>query len=83
MYNRGPILITGGTGFIGSYLAKHLLEQGERVVLFDRNPDPLVREGVSGPEGSPAFLPRQTLTTSRRRANSPLYKGISPSFRMS
>ncbi len=56
MYNRGPILITGGTGFIGSYLAKHLLEQGERVVLFDRNPDPLVREGVSGPRRVAGFF---------------------------
>src|SRR2546425_684764 len=33
------ILITGGSGFIGSYLAMHLLEQGEHVVLFDRDPD--------------------------------------------
>src|SRR5438105_3618554 len=36
-----PILITGGTGFIGSYLAMVLLEQDkrQRVVLFDSNPD--------------------------------------------
>lgn len=33
------ILITGGTGFIGSYLAMALLERGEQVVLFDRDPD--------------------------------------------
>jgi|SRR4051812_5467977 threonine 3-dehydrogenase len=36
---KKPILITGGSGFIGSYLAMALLEEGERVVLFDRNPD--------------------------------------------
>lgn len=30
------ILITGGTGFLGSYLARHLLEEGEGpIVLFD------------------------------------------------
>jgi nucleoside-diphosphate-sugar epimerase len=34
-----PILITGGSGFIASYLAMKLLEAGEQVVLFDRDPD--------------------------------------------
>ena len=41
--NSGPILITGGTGFIGSYLAMRLLEkkgnEREQVLLFDCNPD--------------------------------------------
>jgi len=32
-----PVLITGGTGFIGSYLALALAERGEDVILFDRN----------------------------------------------
>ena len=34
-----PVLITGGTGFIASYLAMELLKRGEHVVLFDRDPD--------------------------------------------
>jgi threonine 3-dehydrogenase len=35
-----PILITGGSGFIASYLAMYLAEtKQERVVLFDRDPD--------------------------------------------
>jgi threonine 3-dehydrogenase len=34
-----PILITGGTGFIGSYLALTFLKQDQDVVVFDRNPD--------------------------------------------
>lgn len=32
------VLITGGTGFIGSHLARRLVEHGDRVVLFDRAP---------------------------------------------
>lgn len=30
-------LITGGTGFLGSYVAKQLLEQGDGVVLYSRS----------------------------------------------
>ena len=37
--NGKPILITGGSGFIASYLAMTFLEAGEQVVLFDRDPD--------------------------------------------
>jgi NAD(P)-dependent dehydrogenase (short-subunit alcohol dehydrogenase family) len=41
--NTAPILITGGTGFIGSYLATRLLEkkgnENEQVLLFDCSPD--------------------------------------------
>lgn len=39
-HDERPILITGGSGFIASYLAMHLAEtKNERVVLFDRDPD--------------------------------------------
>jgi nucleoside-diphosphate-sugar epimerase len=31
----GPILITGGTGFIGSYVARALLDRGQEVCLYD------------------------------------------------
>ena len=30
-------LITGGTGFLGSHLAEHLLESGEEVICLDNN----------------------------------------------
>lgn len=33
-----PILITGGTGFLGSALARRLVEKGEEVVLFATRP---------------------------------------------
>ena len=33
------ILITGGTGFLGSYFTRHAVAQGARVVLLDRYPD--------------------------------------------
>ena len=32
------VLITGGTGFIGSYVARALLDRGDEVVLFDLQP---------------------------------------------
>lgn len=30
-------LITGGTGFLGTYVAKQLLEQGDKVVIMSRS----------------------------------------------
>jgi len=33
------ILITGGAGFIGCYLASRLIEAEQEVVVFDSNPD--------------------------------------------
>jgi len=40
--NIGPVLITGGAGFIGTNLAHRLLSQGQDVILFDN----LSRDGV-------------------------------------
>ncbi len=40
----GPVLITGGAGFVGCNLAARLLAEGERVVVFDN----LSRPGVGG-----------------------------------
>ena len=35
MENKKRNLITGGSGFLGSHLAKHLLENGEEVICLD------------------------------------------------
>ena len=34
---RKTYLITGGTGFIGSNIAKRLVEDNQRVIIFDNN----------------------------------------------
>jgi len=47
------VLVTGGAGFIGSYVCEALLERGHRVRLLD-NLDPQVH----GPERRwPSYLP--------------------------
>ena len=33
---KSKILITGATGFIGSYLTEFLVEKGHSVIAFDR-----------------------------------------------
>ncbi|QJR80585.1 NAD-dependent epimerase/dehydratase family protein [Alteromonas pelagimontana] len=40
--NEKPVLITGGAGFVGTNLAKHLLNEGKQVLIFDN----LGRAGV-------------------------------------
>ncbi len=46
------VLVTGGAGFIGSHLARHLLERGHRVRALD-NLDPQVHPGGE----RPGYLP--------------------------
>lgn len=46
-----PVLVTGGTGFLGAYVARELVAQGMRPRVFDRTPDPgaldFARDGLS------------------------------------
>lgn len=44
MAQSETVLVTGGTGFIGSYTAKELLEQGHDVVAYDLSTDPRIME---------------------------------------
>jgi CDP-paratose 2-epimerase len=47
-----PVLITGGAGFIGSNLAKRLLTDGHRVILFDNLSRPNVGKNVEWLRGA-------------------------------
>ncbi|MFW9890505.1 MAG: NAD-dependent epimerase/dehydratase family protein, partial [Candidatus Thorarchaeota archaeon] len=40
MSHDKSVLITGGTGFIGSHLARKLVREGQEVILFDLYPNP-------------------------------------------
>ncbi|MBC7189023.1 NAD-dependent epimerase/dehydratase family protein, partial [Candidatus Aerophobetes bacterium] len=42
------VLITGGTGFIGSYLIKELLKEGKEVTVLDYMPDTSLLKDVEG-----------------------------------
>src|SRR5689334_20956036 len=68
---EGPILITGGTGFIASYLAMYLMENGVHVVLFDCNPDQRrligFNKGPSNPK-DPKFDPKDRYNAVSHRA---------------
>jgi len=52
-----PILITGGTGFVASYLAMELLERSpdEKVVLFDRDQDLRRLTGFNAPQDTKRY----------------------------
>ena len=44
MAASNTVLVTGGTGFIGSYVAKDLLDHGHDVVAYDLSTDPRILE---------------------------------------
>lgn len=44
MSESETVLVTGGTGFIGSYVAADLLAHGHEVVAYDLNTDPRILE---------------------------------------
>jgi UDP-glucose 4-epimerase len=46
MATNETVLVTGGTGFIGSYVAKSLVEHGHDVVAYDLSTDPRILENL-------------------------------------
>jgi nucleoside-diphosphate-sugar epimerase len=42
----GPVLVTGGTGFIGGHVCQSFLDRGEQVVALSRNGDGHTAEGI-------------------------------------
>ncbi|MFC4408315.1 NAD-dependent epimerase/dehydratase family protein, partial [Haloarchaeobius iranensis] len=44
MPESNTVLVTGGTGFIGSYVAKDLVDHGHDVVAYDLSTDPRILE---------------------------------------
>ena len=44
MSETETVFVTGGTGFIGSYVAEDLLSRGHEVVAYDLNTDPRILE---------------------------------------
>ncbi len=48
----GPVLVTGGSGFVGANLVTELLDRGHQVRSFDRAPSPLPEHPrLRGPRG--------------------------------
>ncbi|TET60398.1 NAD-dependent epimerase/dehydratase family protein, partial [Candidatus Aerophobetes bacterium] len=66
------VLITGGTGFIGSHLARFLHKKGEKVTLFDIEPDLGLVDDIKCElglvKGDLAFLPDVKSTVSSSKA---------------
>ena len=66
------ILITGGAGFIGSHLAAHLAQVGQRVVVvdnFDPYYDPAVKRAVdSMPKAAQLLSDAKKMIAQRKAA---------------
>jgi len=45
MNENKKVVVFGGAGFLGSYVADTLNEQGYSVSIFDKNPSPYLQAG--------------------------------------
>lgn len=50
-------MVTGGAGFFGSILVKHLLASGHQVVSIDLNADPYVHPAFTAIQGDICDVP--------------------------
>lgn len=46
------VLITGGAGFLGAWIARRLIRGGHEVRIFDRTPNPALLGEIAGPEAA-------------------------------
>lgn len=60
------VLVTGGCGFIGTWVARELLARGARVVVLDSGPRPVRWERVIGPEAAAIRLVQGSLLERER-----------------
>jgi nucleoside-diphosphate-sugar epimerase len=51
MQSKGKVLVTGGTGFIGTELVEQLYVKGYEITILDRNPQPIGLDHVRYIEG--------------------------------
>ena len=49
-------IVTGGGGFLGGTICRHLLEQGAKVAIFDINFDAAQRVAAGDPDALPVAL---------------------------
>ncbi len=42
------VIVFGGAGFLGSFVADALTEQGHEVIIFDKRPSPYLKDGQTG-----------------------------------
>jgi UDP-glucose 4-epimerase len=57
MLHQQRVLVTGGTGYIGSHVAVELIQHGHKVMLLDNTDRPKVREGIARIVGrAPSFV---------------------------
>ena len=75
---KGVVLVTGAAGFIGSHVAKRLLDRGDSVLGLDnlndyydvRLKEARLAKLLPHPKFFSAFLPRVCSSTSMKRSSS-------------
>lgn len=64
-HTRMSVLITGGSGFIGAYTARQLLQSGHKVVTFDSAPSNVIHEVLTPEERAEIHMVTGDVTSLR------------------